>query len=286
MNKLLYSLLLISALLIGCVTTEHKGVNLLFKTLEATSKAARPISTEEEHYVGRAAAARILMSYQLYDNRMLTEYINLVGQTVVMHSDRPFTHAGYHFAVLDTNEINAFACPGGIIFITREMIHMTRNEDELASVLAHEIAHISHRDGIASIKQARWTEALTIIGTTAVKEYGSRDLAQLVSIFEGSVDDVFKTLVVNGYGQSQEYSADESAMSYLAKAGYNPKALKHFLERMTTLGKESEGGILKTHPGTGDRIENVKKKLPPVKVPDDFIHLRASRYHKILSSCQ
>jgi predicted Zn-dependent protease len=136
------------------------------------------------------------------------------------------------------------------------------------------------------IKPLRWTEALTIIGTTAGKEYGSSELTQLVSIFEGSIDDVFKTLVVNGYRQSQEYSADETALSYLAKAGYSSKALKHFLERMATLGKESGGGILKTHPDTPDRIENVKQKTPKVKVPEDFIKLRTSRYEKVLSACQ
>lgn len=282
MKKLLFSLLLIPLLLMGCVTTENRGLNMLLTTLEATSKAARPISDEEEYYVGRAVAARILSPYILLEDRSLTEYVNLIGQTIAMHSDRPFTHGGYHFAILDTDEVNAFACPGGMIFITKGMINLTGNEDELASVIAHEIAHVNHRDGISSIKSARWTEALTIIGTEAAKQYGSAELSRLVSIFEGSIDDVFKTLVVSGYSQSQEYMADETAVVYLTKTGYNPSALKDFLGQLINYGYASRGGILKTHPGTEKRMENVSPKIPPSEVDPSLIELRCARYDSVL----
>lgn len=271
----------------GCATRDFKGlsekdVRTISTVLKETAKAARPISEDEEYYVGRAVAARILSVYPLLERGYLTEYVNLIGQTVALHSDKPYTYGGYHFAMLNTDEVNAFACPGGIIFITKGMMNITRNEDELAAVLAHEIAHISHRDGIASIKSARWTEALAIIGTEVAKQYGSAELVRLVNIFEGAIDDVFKTLVVNGYSKSQEYTADESAVAYLSKAGYNPLALKDFFGQLISYGRASKGGILKTHPSTNDRLENISDKIPPTTVDSSLIQLRSARYKSVL----
>lgn len=271
--------------LLSCKNVDiDKAVDLTFTTIQATEKAARPISDEEEYYVGRAVAARLLQYYPLYENSALTRYINLVGTTIALHSEKPFTFGGYHFAVLNSNEVNAFACPGGIILITKGMIQLAQNEDELAAILAHEIAHINHRDGINSIKQARWTEALTIIGTKAARQFGSEDLTRLVNIFEGSVDDIVKTLVVNGYSRSQEYAADETALSYLAKAGYNPYSLINVLERMEKYANVNNKGFFKTHPDPRDRIENIKDKIPSVNLDQTLFNKRLQRFNSFVKS--
>lgn len=249
---------------------------------QETFSAARPLSDEEEYYVGRAVAARILSTYPLLENRRLTEYVNFVGKTVALHSDRPVTYGGYHFAILNSNEINAFSCPGGTIFITKGMIHAVRNEDELAAVLTHEVAHINHRDGVSAIQKARLTQVATLIGSQAAQRYTPAQLSQLVGVFEGSVDDVFKTIVVNGYGRSQEYHADESALSFLWRAGYNPSALKDFLERLLSQGQSSGGGIMKTHPATADRIERIKREMPSVNVDAFAFQIRARRFQEAL----
>ena len=258
---------LISLLLTACVTTDSKkGMDMFFTAIDVTKKASRPISDEEEYYVGRAVAARIFSFYPLLENKRLTNYLNVVGRALTLHSERPFTYGGYHFAVLNSEEANAFACPGGIILITKGMVDIAQNEDELAAILAHEIAHINYRHGISSIQQSRWTEALTIIGAKAVKEYGSQELSRLVNIFEDSIDDVFKTLVANGYGQSQEFMADEAAKVYLTSAGYNPSALINVLECLDRYSTKSNRGIVKTHPDTLDRIENLKKNIVATQV--------------------
>lgn len=254
-----------------------KAIDMTFTTVQATEKAARPISEEEEYFVGRAVAARLLQYYPLYENPKLTQYLNLVGKTLVLHSEKPYTFGGYHLAVLNTDEVNAFACPGGIILITKGMIQIAQTEDELASIIAHELAHISHRDGINSIKQARWTEALTIIGTKAARQYGSEELARLVNIFEGSVEDILKTLVVNGYSRTQEFLADEKALSYLAKTGYNPNALVNVLERMKKYS--SAGGIFKTHPQAEDRINNIREKIPVTALDLNLFKIRVNRFN-------
>jgi len=286
------SLHIVILLLFGFLASEVSGFSFpvpsiphldkATKAAKEVSKAQRPISDEEEYYIGRAVAAKILSSYPLLENRALTGYVNLIGQTIALHSDTPQTYGGYHFAILDTNEINAFACPGGTILITRGMISATRNEEELAAVLAHEVAHIHHRDGVASIKSTRWTEALTVMGVEATRSYTPAQVSQLVRIFEGSVEDVFKTLVVNGYGRSQEYQADETAMRALSRAGYNPASLRDFLLVLAAQGTTTSGGILKTHPGTAERIENSAHTMPSGKSDESTALARSARFNTAL----
>jgi predicted Zn-dependent protease len=231
-------------------------------------EAARPITDSEEYYVGRAVAARILTKYKLSQNAKLTEYVNEVGNVVARKSTRPNPFRGYHFAVLDTGEINAFACPGGIIFITKGLIMTCKNEDQLAAVLAHEVAHVANKDGINSISKARWTEVWTAMGKEAVTMYGGSVAAGLVSLFEGTIDDVFKTIVVNGYSRQAEEAADAAAVTTLTRAGYDPTALVAVLTTMEAKGKGATSGIFKTHPATADRLAKVKAlacEAPPSK---------------------
>lgn len=255
----------------GCKVTDlslndltQERIGMITSSAQSIRKAARPLSDDEEYYVGRAVAARITSTYPLYRNARLTEYLNLIGQSLALHTEKPTTFGGYHFALLDSPEINAFACPGGMILITRGMLSSVKSEDELAAVLAHEIAHVIHRDGVGAIKSSRWSEAVLVIGSNAAKEFGPKDTAKLVSLFEGSIDDVVKTLVVNGYGRDQERAADASALGYLAAAGYDPQGLIGYLTRLDQAGRGSKGGILATHPGTDERLEQVRQAKPPV----------------------
>ena len=227
-----------SAMIPGAVSIASTGAT-------KAAKASHEINDSEEYYIGRAVAARVLSQYPLYQDTKVTEYVNEVGQTVARKSARPNTFKGYHFAVLDISEINAFACPGGTIFITRGMLATCANEDELAAVLAHECSHVANKDGINSISKARWTEVWTAMGTEAAKQYGGVG-GNLVTLFEGSIDDIFKTMVVNGYSRTAEYAADAGAVTTLTRAGYDPGALAGVLKKMETKG--ASGGMFKTHP--------------------------------------
>lgn len=249
-----------------------------------TAKAARPMTDEEEYYVGRAVAATILGQYRLYANDRLTSYVNTVGQAAALASDRPFTYGGYHFAILDTEEVNALSCPGGIIFITRAMLQKTRSEDELAAVLAHEVAHVNHKDGLAAIQKSRWVEVVSILGSGAATKLGGAQLGQLVSLFQGSVDDVMKTLLVNGYSREQESAADLSALPFLYRVGYNPYALVDFQER---LAKEQAGGssrgIFTTHPGMSQRVVKARSVISQNKWPRRDDPARDRRFRETVS---
>ncbi len=249
-----------------------------------TEKAIRPMSEQEEYYVGRAVAATILGQYRLYRNEKLTRYLNEVGQAVALASSRPFTYGGYHFAVLDTDEVNALSCPGGIIFITRGMLKKVQSEEEIAAILAHEIAHVAHKDGLAAIQSARWAEVVTALGTEAAKKLSGAELSKLVSLFEGSVNDVAKTLLVNGYGREQESAADLSALSNLNGIGYDPNALVSFLEKLAreqTAGANK--GIFGTHPGMQERLSQAKSLIAERKWSRMDSPVRNRRFQQFFS---
>ncbi|MGD0626643.1 MAG: M48 family metalloprotease [Thermodesulfobacteriota bacterium] len=227
-----------------------------------TEKAARPMTEQEEYYLGRAVAATILGKYRVYSNENSARYINEVGQAVALASDRPFTYGGYHFVILDTDEVNALSCPGGIIFITRGMLKKAQNEEELAAILAHEVGHVNHKDGVGAIQRARWVEVVTLLGSEAAKKVSGADLAKLLSLFEGSVNDVVKTLLVSGYSRDQEAAADLSALTFLYRLGYDPQGLTDFMEE---LAKEQTGGagqgLFATHPGMTERLAKARSVI-------------------------
>jgi predicted Zn-dependent protease len=212
------------------------------------------------------------------ENAEITEYVNLIGQTIALHSDTPETYGGYHFAVLDTDEINAFACPGGTIFITRGVFDFVENEDELAAVIAHEVAHIVNKDGVRAIQSSRLTNLAVVMGTQAVADRSSTEFGKLVSVFEGSIQDVISQVVVNGYSQATEAKADVAGLKYLERAGYDPKALETMLTRIVNKGQGTEKGVMKTHPATADRLENVVEKMPPSRPDHSSVILRSQRY--------
>jgi len=258
------------------------------KAIVQSSQALRStfadITEEEEYYIGRAVSALILSQYPVYQNESLTNYLNTLGRAVAYFSSRPETYAGYHFLVLDTEEVNALSAPGGFIFISKGLLKRCRNEEMLASVIAHEIGHVSAKHGLQSIKKSRLVEAFRIIGTEAARRYGSEELAQLTELFEGALGDVVETLVVRGYDRKFEYEADELAAKFALAIGYSPQGLLDFLQTMVgDSSSVSAQGWFRTHPSAEDRIERVKTKTAslgklPVENPD-----RTRRFEKSLA---
>ena len=242
----------------------------LIRTGKAVSKTFEDITPEQEYYIGRAVAASVLERYRPYDNPEANRYVNLVGQTLAQASDRPETFGGYHFLIIDSPEINAFAAPGGLILVTRGMLRCCSTEDALAAVLAHEIGHIQGQHGLKAIKTSRLTTAFSVLAMEGLKQFGSPELAQLTEAFEGSVGDVVSTLMNNGYSRDLEQEADQAAVTILTRVGYNPHAL---VDMLKTMGKNLKPGGLdfaKTHPNPSDRIAEIEvqvKGFPSPPVP-------------------
>jgi predicted Zn-dependent protease len=230
-------------------------------------QAAQPLSPSEEYYLGRAVAAQILSTYPLSPDPQLQLYLNLVGQTVARKSSRPNPYRGYHFGVLDSPEPNAFACPGGIILITRGLMALCADEDELAAALAHEVAHVARRDGVRAIKASRWAEVVAAVRLQKAKAKGGR-AAELANLYAGSIEDVHKTILVNGYGRKSEWAADLETLRTLREAGYNPQALGSLLAKMTSQTTDAKG-IYRTHPPTEMRERLAHLKAQKGGPPDE-----------------
>ena len=246
---------------------------------QAASKAFEEFSPENEYYIGRTITANILSKYKVYQNKSPYIYINMIGQTIAQASDKPETFNGYHFLILDTDEINAFAAPGGFILVSRGLIRCCKNEDALAAVLAHEISHVQLGHGMGAIRASRYTSLGQIVGVEVAKNLGREQLAQAAEVFDGTVGDIMKTLVDNGYQSSQEYDADKTAVTLLKRVGFNPAALKDMLEQMDQRLGQNSGGFGRTHPTPRKRLENIESMLngmSTAKIPS----VRTSRFYK------
>jgi predicted Zn-dependent protease len=229
---------------------------------QAVEKSWQDLTPEQEYYIGRAVVAQVLQSYAPLDRPQANDYLNLLGQSLAVFSSRPETFGGYHFLLLDSDEINAFAAPGGLILVTRGMVRCCQSEDELAAVLAHEICHVEQKHGLSAIKQGRLTEAFTIVAAESAKQMGGEELASLTEAFEGSVGDVVMTLTTSGYSRKQERSADAAAVALLQRAGYPEAAMITMLERMDERLSDAGGlGFAKTHPSAKSRADALRATI-------------------------
>lgn len=284
--------LLAAVLLGGCETVREAGTGIAQATgvisgdqadsinrgAKAVEKTWQDLTPEQEYYIGRAVAARVFQTYPPLDRPQANDYLNLLGQSLAIFSNCPETFGGYHFLLLDSDEINAFAAPGGLILVTRGMVRCCENEDELAAVLAHEICHVEKKHGLSAIKQGRLTEAFTIVAAESAKQMGGEELASLTREFEGSVGDVVMTLTTSGYSRTQERDADVAAVRLLRRAGYPETAMIAMLERMNERLTDAGGlGFAKTHPSAKSRADALRATVAgTVSTPDPVRQQRFS----------
>jgi len=280
------------ALLSGCSAVQ-KGADILASqgkisekdraAIVGTSQALRStfadITDEEEYYIGRAVSALILSRYKTVDDAAFTRYLNLVGMAVVYNSDRPETYGGYHFTVLDSDEVNAMAAPGGFVFVTKGLVRRCGDEETLAAILAHEVGHVAARHGLQSIKKSRLVDAFGVIGSTAASQLNSEELTKLTGLFEGALGDVLETLVGRGYDRKYEFEADELSVKFIAQTGYNPAGLAAFL---TTMERDKPSGPVagwfKTHPSPADRLTRVRAEIAALASVPAKLDIRTARF--------
>lgn len=280
------------ALLSGCSAVQ-KGADILASqgkisekdraAIVGTSQALRStfadITDEEEYYIGRAASALILSRYKTVDDDAFTRYLNLVGMAVVYNSDRPETYGGYHFTVLDSDEVNAMAAPGGFVFVTKGLVRRCGDEETLAAILAHEVGHVAARHGLQSIKKSRLVDAFGVIGSTAASQLNSEELTKLTGLFEGALGDVLETLVGRGYDRKYEFEADELSVKFIAQTGYNPAGLAAFLTNMERDKPSGPvAGWFKTHPSPADRLTRVRAEIAALESAPAKLDIRTARF--------
>lgn len=254
-------------------------VNKAVKTGKQFQKAAKGITPSEEYYIGRAVAANILQKYPLLNNSALTEYVNEVGLTVAGFSEKPYTYGGYHFGILNTNDVNAYACPGGTILITKGLMNLTKNEDELAGVLAHEVAHVAHNDGTSAIKKSQWTKLGVDTAVAVGDHYTPGQAKALTGAFSGAVGDITKKVLNNSYGRKAEQKADASALKYMTKAGYDANALVALMKTQEKRGI-GKGGYLSMSASPKKRIAWLEKDIKKNGMGGTVASQRTTRFNR------
>jgi len=256
--------------------------NMISLSARAFNYAAESVDEEQEYYIGRAVAANILSTYKLWNgNPELTEYLNHICAAIVLNSPQPSLYNGYHVAILDSSEINAFATSGGHILVTRGLINIARTEDSLAAVIAHEIAHIQLKHGVKAIKSDRVTEALLLTATAGIGNFFGIDVDELNDVFNETVGEIIQTMVNSGYSKEQEYEADVAAMYLLAYAGYHPDSILDMLKGLNEV-RVSSSGFGKTHPAPRQRVYFVQKALGRFDIADTRLE-RQDRFNEMFA---
>jgi predicted Zn-dependent protease len=253
--------------ILGAVTQGLTGVNPV-----DVRGASVDIDEPEEIELGRAVTTALGSRYKLLRDEPLTRYVALVGNSVAVQSERPDLR--YYFGVLDTDEVNAFAAPGGYVFITRGTLGLIRDEATLAGVLGHEVGHIALRHHVETIKKEKQAALSKGIGTTAL-QIGSGFIPGVGGAVTSGVvhsplmslaADAGVNLVLKGFSRAEEEQADGVGTKYAARAGYDPSGLRDFLKAVQDAGSQpAKSGILtkftSTHPGAADRLKEQDAQL-------------------------
>jgi len=210
--------------------------------------------------LGREIAARILGKYPRLDDERLTRYVTLVGKSLALNSNR--TELDYHFAVLDTEQVNAYSAPGGYIFVTKGAMELMGDEAELAAVLAHEISHVTERHIVKELGiHSEDVSATGSIGQILGGAGGSASIA-----FTQVVDKATAILFETGFHQQDELDADRVGTILLATTGYDPLALQRYLKKVHAHKDEYAQSINTTHPPSQQRVDTLAQLIQDEKL--------------------
>ncbi len=318
-------LIFVAVFMIQCVTstdTKDSSKKTSEKSEEkAEEQVARALTAEEEKKVdelraemelGRNMAGRLLHFYGVYDNPEVIGYLNTVGRLVASYSD--FPDRRYMIAILDSDTVNAFACPGGYILVTMGAVRNAVNEAEIAMVLGHEVAHVGKQHMLNTLKgmskadldkaaeevekRKDLPEAVLVRQRPDPEEnvIGNM-LAKYLSGGSGGSFSIIKAasagmgfILEKGLDHKLEFEADHEGVKYAVRAGYEPKGLLKFLERIeANTPKEKRKILSSTHPRISERVKKIEEVLKMLEA-DEITGARGKkrfmRYHAMLPDNQ
>jgi predicted Zn-dependent protease len=231
---------------------ESKERKILSGTTQVLS-SSKEIDYTTERTIGEALALESMQRFgRPVDNESMQQYVNLVGAVVAQSSLR--STIPYHFTVLDSPVQNAFAAPGGVIFISKALLATLNDEAELAAVLAHEIGHVAAKHALKSTQRAQFLQG---VGTITAATSGDKGKE-----YQALIGDLQSKLFDQGLDKKMEFEADLAAMETTYRAGYNPLAMIRVLERLKKIEASSvkKGSWFSTHPPLNERIARLKKE--------------------------
>jgi predicted Zn-dependent protease len=231
--------------------------------MKAFSDVNKQWTPEQEEQIGESTAAKLIQAFGIYDNKPMQNYLQLVGSTVAAQGARQ--DVTYHFAILDTESMNAMALPGGFVFVTRGALANMTNEAQLAGVLAHEVAHV---DGRHLEHEVKTQGNMGLIAKTAQEEgakHATQD--QMTQTIISKLGDALANFVVTKpYSSGDESSADKKGLDLAAKAGYNSAGLRDFLQKLASASEDPSNAQAlsawsQTHPPYNVRVDNLTKLM-------------------------
>jgi beta-barrel assembly-enhancing protease len=206
------------------------------------------VSEEEERKIGEDVSAKIRQRFGVVQDPAIHKYVTLVGTTLAQQSERP--GLAWSFIVLDTDGVNAFASPGGIVHITRGALGLIASEAELAGVLAHEIGHVAHKHAVNAIKKNKAVQ----LGT-------NETLSNRGPFLDRIAGKAYDIVLENKFDRNDEMDSDKVSLTLGEKAGYAPGKLADFLTRLDERNKDqpASNGLFASHPDTQARIDAIRK---------------------------
>jgi beta-barrel assembly-enhancing protease len=235
----------------------QQGIN----TATGMNEANQAWSFKEERATGRVLAARVAASFGgINKNPAWNEYVNKIGRGLALVSNRP--DIKYRFAILNTNDVNAYSCPGGYIFVTKGLLKSVKSEAQLAGVLAHEIAHVSQKHIEKEVRKSKVMGVALDSGLSFAASEGQLKADQVDQIKKLG-DAGYDILVKKGYAREDEFEADQLAVKTMVRMGYSPVEFQAFVAGLASDKSGSVQALLSTHPASADRakaIEEMKNK--------------------------
>jgi beta-barrel assembly-enhancing protease len=227
------------------------NLNRILDAAKNVGQATGEIDEKQEIQIGRDMGSRLLGAAPLVADARVQRYVNHVGRWLAAQTERP--DLPWPFGVLDAPQVNAFAAPGGTIFVTRGLIERMRSEAELAGVLAHEIAHVLQKHHLKAIQKNAKASLAGEALSMALQDQNSLVRDKLIS---------FGTeLYARGLDKSDELEADRLGMVIAARGGYDPYGLPTVLQTLQRMNPQDSGLALmfKTHPTPSERLDALEK---------------------------
>lgn len=223
------------------------------------AEASKEITPQQEIVMGQSVMATLLGAAPLVKDAALQKYVNQVGQWVASQSEQP--NLAWHFGVIDTPNINAFAAPGGYILITRGLWDHLRNEAELAAILGHEITHVLKKDQIEAMKSGNYGTAGNELASILISNSKAKDIGKNAG--KKASKALTEGLYIKGLSKDAEYNADIGGMVLAARAGYNPYAMVSVLQTLGNVSPSDTSVALffSTHPSPQDRLDQIDSKV-------------------------
>ncbi len=263
-TRLHYALALVFGVTAGAaVHAASFDLNRLFDAAKGVATATTDIDEKQEIAIGRDVAGTLLGAAPLVNDPALQSYVNKVGRWIASQSERP--DLPWHFGVIETAGVNAFAAPGGYILITRGLYEVLENESQLAGVLGHEIAHVIKRHHITVMQKQGWVQA----GASAVG--GVTGGSATGNLVRNAATNLVSEVFTKGLDKSAEYEADHIGVVLAARAGYNPYGLVDVMQKLQArAGDASLGLLFSTHPHPTERLANLGDVMTPrmASLPD------------------